>query len=132
VRQIRFIFVIGSDGYGRLFPSQRAPNEDELSEPPSDADLTGSLDEVNIHESITADDVLPTQFPLGNRSLVTMAEIQQLFNWISARQTDGNCPPRENVETIGLKRDISGAIVGLHVIVARASEAARSAVPDRE
>jgi hypothetical protein len=81
---------MGSDGYGRLFPSQRVINEDELSEPPSDADLTESLDEVDIHGPITADDVLPAQSPLGNRSLVIMAEIQQLFNWISARQTDGN------------------------------------------
>jgi hypothetical protein len=96
MRQITFILALGSDGYGRLFPSQRATNEYELLEPPSDADLTGSLDEVDIHEPITAYDVLPTQFPLGNRSLVTMAEIQRLFNWISARQTDGNCPtPRK-------------------------------------
>jgi hypothetical protein len=104
VRQIRFIFAMGSDGYGRLFPLQRATNEDELSEPPLDADLTGSLDEIDIHEPITSNDVLPTQFPLGNRSLVTMAEIQQLFNWISARQTDGNCPTprtcRDNVAKI--------------------------------
>jgi hypothetical protein len=38
--------------------SQRATNQEELSEPPSDADLTGSLDEVDIHEPIIADDVL--------------------------------------------------------------------------
>jgi hypothetical protein len=92
VRQIRFIFGMGSDGYGRFFPSQRATNEDELSEPPSGADMTGSLDEIDIHEPITAYDVLSTQVPLGNHSLVTMAEIQQLCNWISGRQTDGNCP----------------------------------------
>jgi hypothetical protein len=100
VRQIRFIFAMGSGGYGRLFPSQWATNEDELSEPSSDAYLIGSLDEVDIHELITADDVLPTQFPLGNCSLVTMAEIQQLLNWISARQGMGIAPPRENVETL--------------------------------
>jgi hypothetical protein len=89
---IRFIFSMGSNGYIRLFPSQRATNEGELSESPSIADLTGSLDEVDINEPTTADDVLPTQIPLDNHSLVTMAEIQQLLNWISARRTDGNCP----------------------------------------
>jgi hypothetical protein len=93
VRQIRFIFAMGSDGYGRLFPSQRATNEDELSEPPSDADLTGSLDEVGIYEPITADNVLPTQFPLGNPSLITMAEIQQLFNWSEPDKRMEIAPP---------------------------------------
>jgi hypothetical protein len=98
VHQIRFIFAMDSDGYVGLSPSQRAGNEDELSEPPSDADLTGSLDEADIHVPITADDVLPTQFPLGNRS----PQWQKSNGCSTGSALDkrmGIAPPRESAET---------------------------------